>query len=241
MSLRVLVVDDDFMVARVHRGLVERVPGFTVVGEAHTAAEALAAAERLAPDLVLLDVYLPDRSGLEVLRALRAQPGRSPDVLVVSASRDVEVLRAALQGGVVHYLIKPFTFPALRERLERYAAAHGRLATLGEARQDDVDSVLGALRGSAPARLPKGLSGPTAALVAGALRSAGELSAAEAAAHCGLSRVSARRYLEHLVRAGQAELRLRYGTSGRPEHRYRWVPGAAAGPTPGHAAGPARA
>ena len=69
--IRVLIVDDDFMVAKVHSGHVARVPGFAVAGVAHSGAEALAAVQRLRPDLVLLDIYLPDISGLEVLRRLR--------------------------------------------------------------------------------------------------------------------------------------------------------------------------
>jgi response regulator of citrate/malate metabolism len=218
----VLVVDDDFMVAKVHTGFVDRVPGFTVLGTAHTGAEALAAVDRLAPDLVLLDIYLPDISGLEVLRRLREKA--SPvDVLVVTAARDVETVRGALRGGAVHYVVKPFTFDTLRDGLERYAAALNRLAAAGEPAQVDVDRLFGALRPGAVS-LPKGLNPATAELIVGVLRdSAGDLSASECARLAGLSRVSTRRYLEHLVRAGKAQVRPRYGSAGRPEHRYTWV------------------
>lgn len=220
--IKVLVVDDDFMVARVHRGFVERVPGFSVCAVVHTGAEALAAVDRARPDLVLLDIYLPDRSGLEVLQRLRE--GAAPvDVLAITAARDAATIRTALRGGVVHYLIKPFTFDQLRDRLERYAAAHRRLVGPAEIVQDDVDRLFGALR---PARttLPKGLTAPTAELISRALRNAGrDLSAAECAQLAGLSRVSARRYLEHFVNVGKAEVGQKYGGSGRPERRYRWL------------------
>jgi two-component system CitB family response regulator len=220
--IRVLVVDDDFMVARVHKGFVERVPGFTVVGTAHTGADALAATDRLRPDLVLLDIYLPDISGLEVLRRLREQA--SPvDVLAITAARDVETIRTALRGGVVHYVIKPFTFDTLRDRLERYAAALYRLSTAGHAGQADVDRLFGSLR-PGDVTLPKGLNAATAELIVNVLRaSPTDLSASECAGLAGLSRVSTRRYLEHLVQSGKAEVRLRYGGTGRPEHRYSWV------------------
>ncbi len=223
--IRVVVVDDDFMVARVHRGLVERVPGFSVAGVAHTGAEALAAVDRLRPDLVLLDIYLPDMSGLAVLHQLRTRDA-PVDVVAITAARDIETIRSALRGGVVHYLIKPFTFDALRDRLERYAAAHRRLAgTSDEIAQDDVDRLFGALR-PAPTTLPKGLTQPTAELVARALRSAeSDLSAGECAELAGLSRVSTRRYLEHFVATGKATVRLRYGAAGRPERRYQWSGG----------------
>lgn len=223
--IRVLVVDDDFMVARVHRGYVEKVPGFTVVGEAHTGTAALEAVDALAPDLVLLDVYLPDVSGLDVLTRLRESGRPGLDVLPVTAARDAETVRAAMRGGVVHYLLKPFTFDALRERLERYAEARRRLDGTGEASQDDVDRLYGALRrGEEGPRLPKGLSPATFALVADTLREAGtHLSAQEVADRTGLSRVTARRYLEHLCDTGRASLHPRYGTAGRPEHGYVWA------------------
>lgn len=223
--IRVLVVDDDFMVARVHSGYVERVPGFAVAGVAHTGAQALAAIEELRPDLVLLDIYLPDISGLEVLRRLR-EDDVPVDALAVTAARDVDAIRTALRHGVVHYLIKPFTFDVLRDRLERYAAAQRRLTGPGEVAQDDVDRLFGTLRSAGPASLPKGLTLPTAELVAGVLRAAGgDLSAAECAGRAGLSRVSTRRYLEYFLLAGTAAVRLRYGGAGRPERRYHWVGG----------------
>ena len=141
----VLVVDDDFMVARVHTGFVERVPGFAVVGTAHTGSDALEAIAALRPDLVLLDIYLPDISGLEVLRRLREQ--QSPvDVLVVTAARDVDTVRGALRGGAVHYVVKPFSFDTLRDGLERYAAAWQRLSAAGSPAQADVDRLFGTLR-----------------------------------------------------------------------------------------------
>ncbi|MBM2618627.1 response regulator [Actinoplanes sp. LDG1-06] len=220
--IRVLVVDDDFMVARIHRGYVDRVPGYRTVGTVHTGADALAQVAELRPDLVLLDIYLPDLSGLEVLKRLRSG-GDGPDVLAVTAARDVQTVRSALHGGVVHYLLKPFTFDVLRDRLERYAAAYERLAETTDVDQADVDDLFVALR-TAAAPLPKGLTADTSLLIAEAMRASdGDLSAAECAERIGLSRVSTRRYLEHFVTAGKAEVRLRYGSAGRPQRRYRWM------------------
>jgi response regulator of citrate/malate metabolism len=224
--IRVVVVDDDFMVARVHSRFVERTPGFTVVGVAHTGTEALAQVERLRPDLMLLDIYLPDLSGLAVLQRLRESGPPEVDVLVVSAARDVESIKQALRGGVAHYLVKPFDQAALAERLERYAEQRRRLSALTEARQEDVDRVFGS-PGLTTGRttMPKGLTAETAQLVREALTTAGPdgLSASECASRTGLSRVSARRYLEHLAALGHAEVRSRYGASGRPERRFRWT------------------
>jgi len=221
--IRVLVVDDDFMVAKVHRGFVDRVHGFTTVGVAHTGADALAQIDAVRPDLVLLDIYLPDITGLEVLRRLREGGDGGPDVLAVTAARDVSTVRSALRGGVVHYVLKPFGFDVLRDRLERYAAVQGRLAGTTDVGQPDVDQLFVTMRmTSAP--MPKGLTLDTSRLIANAMRAcADDLSAEECAERIGLSRVSTRRYLEHFVTAGKAEVRLRYGAAGRPQRRYRWI------------------
>ena len=232
--LRVLVVDDDFMVARVHRKFVERVPGFEVVGEARTGEGALEAVREHRPDLVLLDIYLPDMTGLEVLRSLRAEAD-PVDVLVVSAARDLPTVQEAFRGGAVQYLIKPFTAEAMRERLTEFQRRRRKVqaaATEGEVGQREVDALFGG--GGAPrprdAQLPKGLTVQTLRLVADALRAQAaveppSLSAAECAEGVGLARVSVRRYLEHLVETGHAEVSLKYGKAGRPERRYTWVGG----------------
>ena len=220
--IRVLVVDDDFMVARVHTGFVSRVEGFEVVGTCHTGAEALTAAASLAPDLVLLDLYLPDQFGLDVLAGLR-RAGRECDVMVITAAKEAEAVRGALRQGVVDYVLKPFGFEDLRERLERYAARRDALADTRVRGQEDIDRVLSRGGGGPVAALPKGMSPQTASLVEAAMRDAqGSLSASETAEVVGVSRVSARRYLEYFCSIGQAEVALRYGSAGRPERRYRW-------------------
>jgi len=222
----VLVVEDDFMVAKLHSRFVAATEGFTVAGVAHTGAEALRAAERLRPDLVLLDIYLPDMDGISVLRELRAKEqggGHHVDALFVTAAKDAHVVREALRAGALHYLIKPFDRAALRDQLRHAAALRARLDTLGEARQEDVDQIFGG-RPRASRELPKGLAAHTADLVERTLRAHTEgLSAAECAEAGAFSRVSARRYLEYFADTGQAEVTLRYGGTGRPEHRYRWI------------------
>jgi len=221
--IRTLVVDDDFRVADLHCAYVERVDGFTVIGRAHTGAAALQAVERLGPDLILLDIYLPDMSGLDVLQRLREED-RPVDVISITAAREVDALRAAMRGGVVHYLIKPFLFATFEEKLLSYAGARERMVRLGQAEQGDVDRIFGALRTVHNEPLPKGLSDTTLDLISQALsRSRSGLAAAAVADAAGVSRVTARRYLDHLCQLGKAELTVRYGSPGRPEHRYRLV------------------
>ncbi|PPK93422.1 response regulator of citrate/malate metabolism [Kineococcus xinjiangensis] len=242
-ELRVLVVEDEPLVAEAHRAFVDRVAGFRVVAVAHSAREALAALGSTAPgarsredgsgggragvDLVLLDMGLPDADGLQVLRAVRSA-GVPVDVIAVTAARDLPVVRAAVSLGVVQYLLKPFTAAALRDKLLAYARFRDQVvgppaappAVLDQGR---IDAALAQLRPQAPEQAARGISAGTLQLVVAALREAqggAGLSAAEVATRTGLSRESARRYLEHLVSTGQVGKVPRYGGPGRPETGY---------------------
>jgi len=218
----VLVVDDDFMVARIHTHYLATVPGFSVVATVHTGAEALAAMNEFHPDLMLLDVYLPDMTGIEVLRRAR-QDFPDVDVIVVTAARDLDTVREAMQGGAVSYLVKPFEYQALGERLEHYRRTRSALDTSRRADQQQIDQLFGVRTATPvddPADLPKGLSRETTQTVMAILSRDEAISATECAQRVGLSRVSARRYLEHLEKTGVAEVTLKYGV-GRPERRYR--------------------
>jgi two-component system CitB family response regulator len=129
-----------------------------------------------------------------------------------------------MRGGVVHYLIKPFLFPTFEEKLLSYAAARDRMTRIGRAEQGDVDRIFGTLRTARTDALPKGLSDATLDLIVQALGSSlSGLPAAAVADAAGVSRVTARRYLDHLCQLGRVELTMRYGGPGRPEHRYRLV------------------
>jgi response regulator of citrate/malate metabolism len=223
--IRTLVVDDDFMAASVHREFTERVPGFEVVGEATTGADALRLIGELQPDLVLLDVYLPDLSGIDVLRRLRATAQAHVDVIAITSAKDVHVLREAMHLGVVHYIVKPFTFTTLSERLETYASLKSQLDHLQQADQPEIDRLYRLLRTrNVHEPLPKGISAPTLAHVVDILRGAGEgLSSTELATLANLSQGIARRYLRFLADSGTVDLTLRYAPAGRPEHIYRWA------------------
>ncbi|MEU5111205.1 response regulator [Streptomyces longwoodensis] len=222
--IEVLVVDDDARVAQVNAAYVEKVPGFHVAGEAHSAADALRRMEALPRlDLVLLDHYLPDETGLEVVQEMRRR-GHQTDVIMVTAARDVSTVQAAMRQGALQYLVKPFAFAGLRAKLEAYAELRRTLDGGGEAEQSDVDRIFGALSAPSEPGLPKGHSPTTAELVRRCLMSAdGPLSAQEIADRTGVSRQTAQRYLKLLERTGRARLTLKYGDAGRPEHRYVWA------------------
>ena len=223
--IRTLVVEDDPVAAAAHVAYVERVPGFVVAGCAATGAEALRLLASAAVDLVLLDVHLPDTTGLEVLRRLRAA-GHTTDVIMVTRARDLAVVRAAIAFGATQYLVKPFTFGAVRAKLDAYRSYREPSGPV--VAQDDVDELFGALRGPVDAGgLPKGISRESLDATTAALRAAGPgagRTAVEVAGSLGASRVTARRYLEYLADTGLAVRHARYGTTGRPQTEYRWRP-----------------
>lgn len=224
--IRTVVVDDDYRVAAIHSAYIGKVAGFTAIAEAHTAAEAVAAVDELRPDLLLLDLYLPDEHGLDLVARLRRENHPPADVIVITAAKDADSVRAALQHGALHYLLKPFGFPALRDKLESYAQMRGRLAELDTADQRSVDRVYGSLRTPAHAAAARGSSEFTLETIQRVLTSSRrDLSAAEVAESIGVSRATAQRYLSHLHDTGRVSVRLRYGATGRPEHRYRWSRG----------------
>ncbi|RAZ34393.1 response regulator [Microbacterium sp. SMR1] len=223
----VLLVDDEALTLDLHRHYIERLDGFRVVAECSGARAALRAlldspaTDEI--DLVLLDMTMPDGSGLDVLRHVRAR-ARDVDVIAITSVRDADVVRQVVGLGAVQYLVKPFTFADFQERMSQYARYRERASeTTGAATQAEIDAMLGALR-PVTAPIPKGLSPETFERVSNRLREAGALSAREAAEALGMSRVAARRYLEHLADAGRAERAQRYGAPGRPEAEYRWRP-----------------
>ncbi|MFY0406134.1 response regulator [Solicola sp. PLA-1-18] len=222
-ELAVLVVEDEEIAARAHADYVGRVDGFVLSGVARTRQEAVRhlAAERV--DVVLLDMNLPDGHGLDILRQLRGS-GYACDVIAVTSARDLAVVTRAVEQGVASYLLKPFTFAAFRDKLERLAAFRRQVASSGDdLAQHEVDAMLGLLRNPRVGDgLPKGLTRPTLDAVSRAVREGGEpMSASEVAEAVGASRVTARRYLEHLVSTGSLTRGTRFGGSGRPEVDYR--------------------
>lgn len=211
-DIRVLVVDDDFHVADLHRGVVAARPGFVALEAAHSARQARAVARDQAPDLVLVDVYLPDDDGLRLLAELDV------DAFVISAASDGATVRRALRSGALGYLIKPFDARLLGDRLDAYQRYRNVLRDDRGADQEAVERALRILHSGDTAAPPS--RSATEQLVLAQL-AGGEVTAADVAAVTGVSRATAQRYLATLAARGLAEVTLRYGTTGRPEHLYR--------------------
>lgn len=230
-AIRTLIVDDDPAVRSLHASFLRALDGFELVGTVGTGSAGAAAGASRDVDLVLLDMRLPDFSGIEVLHRLRELRGSAVDVFVISSARDRTTVRQALSARVVGYLVKPFTEEAFAQRLQEYrqswaeARQHELEVSLG---QGEIDSLVRGVRpptGTVPvmphSSLPKGLSDATMQRILDALSPSASRTVAEVAETTGTSRPTARRYLDHLVRVGEVDLSHRYGRRGRPEVLYR--------------------
>jgi two-component system, CitB family, response regulator len=218
--IKILIVEDDPAIAEIHRRFVQRLAGFEVLGVALTLFDAREQIDILRPDLVLLDVWLPDGEGFSLLRELR-QAGAGLDVILLTAAREASALQEAMRLGVVDFILKPVVFERLRDTLGNYAESRAALAALADIDQQAVDTLLGTpLQQVAAAGLPKGIDALTLQRVLAALTGVGA-SAEEIGNRVGVSRTTARRYLEFLVGQQLASPELEYGTVGRPERRYR--------------------
>jgi response regulator of citrate/malate metabolism len=226
--INVLIVEDEPLIAEAHQTYVGRLDGFSVAAVAHTARDAMRAASDAAAtdspiDLVLLDLGLPDASGIALASGLSGlRP--VPDIIAITSERDLEMVRAAVGHGALAYLLKPFTFAAFRDRLDRYRRYRNALPPgTDAASQAEVDRALAELRVFDRTTAPKGAAPDTNDEIARAVRDSTEGMTADAVAkQVGVSRVTAWRYLERLADEGTVTRHTDYGKAGRPKTRYQW-------------------
>nr|WP_276531899.1 response regulator [Brevibacillus invocatus] len=226
-KVEVLIVEDDLRIIDINRRFVSKVEGFEVIATATNGAEAKEMLAYTKPHLVLLDVYLPDMLGSELVWHIR-QHHRDVDIIMITAAKEIEMVQEALRGGVFDYIVKPLVFERFRERLESYREHLLRTRELGEIDQEAIDRIL--MRNLAvgkprEALLPKGIDLLTLEKVLDAIKQTKDtgVSAEEISKEIGTSRTTARRYLEYLVVEKKARADLIYGTVGRPERKYRYV------------------
>lgn len=227
-SIRVLIIEDDIAIAEVNHKYLSQIDGFEVVGIATSHHEAEIQVDILKPQLVLLDVYLPDGNGFDILRYLRQQQHQC-DVILITAARDVDTLQQAMRGGVVDYLLKPVIFSRLESALNKYKHRLTGFEQASSLDQGLVDKMFQtpSVDGEGnqhTLRLPKGIDGVTLDKIRCLFKQeTGQLTADEAGEKIGASRTTARRYLEYLITTGELVADLSYGTVGRPERSYKKV------------------
>lgn len=221
-KIRVLIVEDDPMVASINRRFTEQVPGFAVAGVETTAPGALKAIQETGPDLVLLDIYLPQGNGLELLREIRYR-GLEVDVIAITAAHDTASVSLGLRLGAADYILKPYDFERFQVAMSGYRKRHQRMKTARPIRQQELDRMREPGPSAARPKDIKGIDSQTLNRLTECLsRQAEPRSVSDISAELGVSRVTCMRYLNHLYCDHQVEVELVYGSVGRPSRLYRW-------------------
>lgn len=224
----VLIVEDDFRIADINQQFVNRVEGFVVADIVKTGKEALSYLRnaKSLPELIFLDVYIPDVEGLNLFWTLRNEFNEI-DVIMITAAREVETIAETLRGGIFDYIVKPADFERFEQTLLRYREQKFVLTSKAELMQEEIDRLTGLQMTFSPKKdteesLPKGIDQITLEKVKIVLQESGEngITALDAGSKVGVSRSTARRYLEYLVSTKEADAQLKYGDIGRPERKY---------------------
>lgn len=220
--IKVLIVEDDVDIANLHRRFTEKVEGFEVVGIANGLDDAFEMTEILKPNLVLLDLYFPEGSGMDFLWKIRGA-GIRTDIILITAARDVEALQDAVRGGAFDYIVKPVVFDRFKKSLERFKGYEKEMHTDKTLEQGDIDHLLDRHSEAVLSHdMPKGIDPITLKKIISVFEKMREaMSAEEVGKQIGASRNTARRYLEYLTGTGLLTVDIDYGTVGRPEKRFK--------------------
>lgn len=223
-TIKVLIVEDDLKISEIHHRYTGKIEGFQVVGVANTLAEADEFIDILEPDLILLDVFFPDGSGIDLIWKIRSRQ-RPIDLILITAAKEVGHLQEAIRGGAFDYLIKPVIFSRFQSTMNRYLQARRHIAEVTTLEQREVDRLLNPRPEVLPERafLPKGIDSITLEKVCKTFAAPSPptgLSADDVGRLAGMSRSTARRYLEYLVEGAWLSADLIYGSVGRPERKY---------------------
>lgn len=223
---RVIIVEDDSMVAAINRRYVEDTSGFTVEAVFQNGAEALEYLKRYDVPLIILDYYMPIMNGMEFVDRLHGM-GKAPAVIMVTSSSDAQTVCQMFSRGILDYLVKPFEYDRFRTALERFLQTRGRWnESDGALKQEEIDRVFsGSPAPSGPPQiLAKGLNENTMDMIRCFLRhnSAGPLTSEEIAERVHLSRITVRRYMNYMVDTHEIISTIDYHTGGRPSIKYQY-------------------
>ena len=222
--IRVMIVEDDPMVAEFNKRYLEQVQGFTLVGKAATVGEAIRLIEKMEIDLILLDIFMPGKQGLDLLTYLREKE-KETDVIIISAASDMERIKKALRYGAVDYLIKPFEYDRFNRALSAYKDQTKFIQTQNVISQDVLDHQLFHREEKLiMEELPKGLTKDTLKQIWEAIQGLKKVpfSTEEVVKLVGISRVSVRKYLNFLKEIGILDVKVVYGTVGRPVYQHEF-------------------
>ena len=221
-DFEVLIAEDDFRVSNIWQEFTASIPGFNIAGEARTGEEALNFLVQKKIDLLIMDVYMPDLDGVQLLYEIRKQ-SMPVDVMVITAAKESDIIQRMVRMGVVDYIIKPCGFERFQQSLH-YFQKFRKAFNKTELDQQQLDQILQPEReisDSQNRKLPKGLQELTMKRVLNCFeQNPFSQSADEISKHTGLSAATVQRYLKHLNMIDMIKKDLVYGSQGRPEHKY---------------------
>jgi CitB family two-component system response regulator MalR len=222
--IKILVVEDDPMVGKLHEVYINQLDGFKLLHVARSSDEALEYLEEKQVDLVILDVFMPGKDGLTLLREIRAK-NLDVDVIMISAASDRTRVLTALRLGVFDYIIKPFEFErfslALNNFKQRYSMINKETAMV---KQTELDGSLLNRSKLITGKIPKGLEKTTLYNVwQEVVKIDGNFTTEEISNKVGISRVSIRKYLDFLKSIHVLHLELNRGCVGRPVYKYKCI------------------
>lgn len=223
--IQVLLIEDDPMVRQVNRQFIEQVPGYSLIGTAKNGMEGIQQIKQLKPDLVFMDIFMPEQDGIETLKKIR-EKGLKVDVIAVTAANDMKTIQKMLQLGVFDYIMKPFSFERMKHTLQNYRQYKNKMEEKSEMTQKELDVLLHhQLKPHQPdIKLPKGLNASTLEKIVSFIGTQEQsVSAEEVANGVGLARVTARRYLDYLEKQNKVKIDIQYGGVGRPVNQYRLI------------------
>jgi two-component system, CitB family, response regulator CitT len=223
--IKVVIAEDDFRIAQVQEQFLQKVSGVKLVGKALNAKETMEILGVQEVDLLLLDIYMPDELGTDLLPKIR-EIHPSVDIIMVTAATERAMLETSIRNGVFNYLLKPVTMEKFVETIEDYKKKKKLLNSFDEVDQSMIDRYFGTSNQSAISQkdLPSGVDRLTLQKVKEVMAELkGGVSIEEMGEKMGASRTTARRYLEYLVSINICIAKHDYGIVGRPERKYYLV------------------
>ncbi|TFJ93264.1 response regulator [Lentibacillus salicampi] len=223
--IKIAIAEDDFRVAGIHEQFLSKTEGLEVAGKGMNGEETLKLLNEKEVDLLLLDIYMPDILGIDLLPELR-KSHPSLDIIVITAATDIEMVKNSLGYGVFDYIIKPLKMERFMETIEKYKHKRHLLASKPDVNQEEVDQLLMSKspksKQDSDQELPKGIDPLSLEKVKKIMLHENKgATAEEIGEKMGASRTTARRYLEYLTSTGEVNAELEYGIVGRPERIYK--------------------
>ncbi|AXH62018.1 two-component response regulator DpiA [Providencia huaxiensis] len=222
IKIKILIVEDELLLAEMHSEYIKAYPACDKVWLAGNLAEARKMVEYMKPDLILLDNYLPDGKGIDLVHEL-IQERNNADIVFTTAASDMDTVSEAIRLGVFDYLVKPIAYERLGQTLDRYIQRKSVLQDSSKTNQSKIDDMFNTYaRGESKEELPTGIDIITLEKILALFTEPDVQFTAESIAETiKLSRTTARRYLEYCLAKDKIEAEIEYGKVGRPQRIYR--------------------